>query len=125
MSHQIWSNKKKNRLYLKISLLELERTEEFRENIMKEVVKLKKGFKCIGDFREFRADFELIPLDLAETYRSLMKQLIQAGMQEMVRIVNPEIYLVAKIIQEDMKLGVSIPYVYSDELAEVFLDRKE
>jgi hypothetical protein len=42
MSHKVWSDIKNNRLYITTGLLELERVEEMKEKIEREVLNLKK-----------------------------------------------------------------------------------
>lgn len=124
MSHQVWSDVEKNRLYLKITKLELGRVEQFKDRVIEEIEKLKAGFQCIGDFTGIQANYELIPSDFIETYTRLYKQLIDSGMNEMIRIVRPQFYMIAMIMQEDANMNASVTYVDSMERAEVCLKKK-
>ncbi len=125
MSHKVWSDTKNNRLYVKVGLMELERMDEFKEKITKEISNLKKDFSCIADFRNFRADVTLMPPDILKTYSNYFKWLIDAGMGEMVRVVEPQIYMISMIINEDLKEGASVTYVDSMERAEWIFSNKE
>ncbi len=124
MSHKIWSDSEKNRLYVSIDKLELERMAEFQEKLSKEISKLKNGFSCVCDFRSFKANYELIPTDMIKAYPAFIKWLDEEGMEEMIRVVGPQIYMLTMIMEEDTKTKTPVSYVDSMERAEWALDKK-
>ncbi len=125
MSHKVWSDIKNNRLYIKTELLELERVEEMKEKIEKEISSLKKDFNCIADFSNFQADVNLISPDILKTYSYYLKWLIDAGMGKMVWVVEPQTFIISMIIRENFKKEPLVSYVDSVERAELILKNKK
>jgi hypothetical protein len=125
MSHKVWSDIKNNRIYIKTGLLELERVEEMKEKIEKEILNLKKNFSCIADFSNFKADFNLISPDLLKTYSYYLKWLTDAGMDKMVWVVEPQIFMLSMIIRENFKKGSLVSYVDTMERAKLILKNKK
>ncbi len=127
MSHKVWSDIGNNRLYIKIIDLEIERIDEFKEKISAELLKLKKGFSCICDLinlvPKYEINVELMSPDIVKTYIILLKYLYDSGMSTMIRIVDPQMYLIAKVLEGENKEGFSIETVFSKEQAEVMTNK--
>ncbi len=123
MSHKVWSDTEKNRLYIQVTDLELERADELKEEIIAELSNLKKGFTCVCDLLnsvpKHMIKVELMPPDVVATYISFIKYLYECGMGKMLRVLDPQLYLVAKIVEEECREGFTMETVSSMEEADM------
>ena len=121
MSHEVWSAPEKNRLYIKFGVMDRKNYVEFEKRLIQEIKNLKKGFTCIADLRNFRADCSaLVPQDI-KRFKYIRISLSRAGMCEMVQVIDPQICLATNLMQDD-ELENTTPFVNTIEKAERLLD---
>src|SRR6056297_1991976 len=81
--HDIRADLEKNRIYVTIGKIEDEaEMARIREKIKSECVKLKKGFTCLTDLRDYEYQDEIFE----EYLKQAQQALLEAGMSTVVRV---------------------------------------
>lgn len=121
--HEVRVDPDKNRIYLTIGKIEDEQEmKSIPESVMAEAGKLKKGFTCLTDLRDYEYQDEIFERYIQKTQQALL----DAGMSKVVR-VHRKVGVLGHIQFEtvSLDLGYRAKNVTSFEEAERILDGEE
>ncbi|MCB9482317.1 MAG: hypothetical protein H6681_02330 [Desulfobacteraceae bacterium] len=121
MSKEIWSNTDKNILYLAPGELDKKDYNNFAKEVEKEAAKLKKGFICINDLRNFSTDWSTVTEEDVEIFKSGQKKLKELGMENAIRILGNQPKFVVDFFESEDDKGYLVSNVDSYDQAEELL----
>lgn len=96
----------KNRLYIKFGKTQISELTEFTHEITQEAKKLKPGFTCLSDLRDFKLiDKDSVLSSDIKQIATVQKTLKELGSSESARVVDPQVWLFNLMTEGEKQMG--------------------
>jgi hypothetical protein len=107
----------KNRLYIKFGKTEISDLTGFTHEITEEAKKLKPGFTCLSDLRDFKlVDKESVLSSDIKQIATIQKTLKELGSSESARVVDPQVWLF--VAMQEAEKDVDYHAIIFDDIEE-------
>ncbi|MDY0131215.1 MAG: hypothetical protein RBR53_00955 [Desulforegulaceae bacterium] len=104
--NEVIADADKNRLVIEYGEITIDGYISFAGDILKEAGKLKKGFTVFSDLRNFKMknSEEIVSANVSEIIK-IQKELYEMGASEVVRVVDPQVWLLAAMQEAEKEVG--------------------